>query len=84
MLKEKLESITEHLCNVHLFPENVEHKQCSHEPLDGERTKAWLDPESLVSLFQPNFVHLIFSTTFKSGDNQNKEGSARASEQKVE
>ena len=50
MLKEKLESITEHLSNVHLFPENVEHKQCAHDPLDGERTKAWLDPESLVSL----------------------------------
>ena len=50
MLKEKLESITGHLANIHHFPENSEHKECCHGPLDGERTKAWLNPDSLVSI----------------------------------
>ena len=63
MLKEKLESITEHLSNVHIFPENVEHKTCAHDALEGERTKAWLDPESLVSLSslgQPYSNRILF------------------------
>ena len=60
MLKEKLGSITEHISNIHVFPNNSEHKSCSHEPLEtleGGRSKAWQDPDSLVHSF------LIFVST---------------------
>ena len=53
MLKEKLASIASHMSNIHSFPENNEHRCCSHGPLsrDVERTKAWLDPDSSVGYF---------------------------------
>ena len=52
LLKEKLDSITNHICNIHTFQENLEHRSCSHGPLspDEERSKSWLDPDSLVKL----------------------------------
>ena len=49
MLKEKINSIPEHLTNKHVFPSNKQHLRCAHADLD-DRTKAWLDPESKVLL----------------------------------
>ena len=49
MLKEKIESITGHMCNIHTFPDNSHHMSCCHGPLTGERPRAWLNPDSLVS-----------------------------------
>ena len=66
MLKEKRGSITEHISNIHEFPNNSEHKSCSHEPLDtleGGRSKAWQDPDSLV-----HTILKFFSTTFTFSD----------------
>ena len=50
MLREKLDSVTEHMVNVHSFPENQHFRQCGHGLLftDEEREKAWLSPDSLV------------------------------------
>ena len=50
MLQEKLNSVTEHLSNIHHFPDNRTFQQCGHGPLspEEERGKAWLAPESLV------------------------------------
>ena len=53
MLKEKLDSITEHMAGVHQFPENSEHKHCAYAPVDDTR-RAIINPESMVSkLFHP-------------------------------
>ena len=50
LLQEKIDSIAEHLCNIHCFPENQHFRQCGHDPLpSGNRLKAWLSPHSLVS-----------------------------------
>ena len=51
-MKEKLDSITEHLSNIHSFPENSHHMVCAHGDLEPDecRDKAWLDPDSLVTL----------------------------------
>ena len=46
MLKEKLNSVTEHLCNIHHFPGNKHYEKCEH----GNLEKAWLNPESLVMI----------------------------------
>ena len=50
MLKEKLNSITEHMCNIHEFSDNEHFKHCGHHPLtvDEQRNKAWFDPDALV------------------------------------
>ena len=48
MLKEKLDSITEHMAGVHEFPENYEHKHCAHAPVDDTR-RALIQPDSMVS-----------------------------------
>ena len=58
-MKEKLESITDHLADIHHFPENSQHKQCCHGELEAERNKAWLDPDSLVSCTQ-EFYYFLF------------------------
>ena len=50
MLKEKLDSVTEHMAGVHQFPENTEHMQCAHAPVDDSR-RALLNPDSMVSYF---------------------------------
>ena len=47
MLKEKLDSVTEHIAGVHHFPENSEHIECSHAPVDDTR-RALLNPDSMV------------------------------------
>ena len=54
LLREKLNSVPDHLCNIHYFPENIHFKQCGHAPLspDEERGKAWLSPESLVNIYR--------------------------------
>ena len=50
MLQEKLNAITDHICNIHIFHDNKHYRQCGHDFLDeNERMKAWLDPDSLVS-----------------------------------
>ena len=50
MLKEKLNSIPDHLCNIHKFSENKYYKECEHGPLPPEgRAKVWCSPESPVS-----------------------------------
>ena len=49
LLKEKIDSITGHICNIHTFPDNSHHLRCCHGPLDVERPRAWLNPDSLVS-----------------------------------
>ena len=53
MLREKLGSITDHCANIHSFPDNAEHKCCAHLPLgpDEDRSKGWMDPDSLVCYF---------------------------------
>jgi hypothetical protein len=43
LLKERVSSITDHLSDIHEFPNNKQHKQCSHGPLG---PKAWLSPDS--------------------------------------
>lgn len=48
MLREKLDSITEHMVGVHHFPENSEHKECAHAPVD-ETRRALLLPDSMVT-----------------------------------
>ena len=48
MLKEKLDSITEHMAGVHQFPENSEHIHCAHAPVD-ETRRALISPDSMVS-----------------------------------
>ena len=48
MLREKLDSITEHMVGVHHFPENSEHKECAHGPVD-ETRRALLLPDSMVT-----------------------------------
>ena len=48
MLKEKLASITDHLADIHDFTDNTFHRECCHGLLDGERSKEWLEPDSLV------------------------------------
>ena len=49
MLREKLNSITDHMCNIHEFPDNEVFKKCEHRDLSlEERQKAWLSPDSLV------------------------------------
>merc|ERR1712179_153671 len=54
MLREKLDSITEHMCGVHHFPENSEHKLCAHGPVD-DRRRALLSPDSLVYFIMIDF-----------------------------
>ena len=46
MLKEKLNSVTDHLSNIHHFPDNKHYEKCEH----GNLEKAWLHPESLVMI----------------------------------
>ena len=51
LLREKLDSTTEHLSNIHSFGDNKRYLECEHGPLavEEERGKAWLTPDSLVS-----------------------------------
>ena len=52
MLEEKILSIPEHITNQHTFPNNDQHKQCSHSiPIEGDRDKKWLRPDSMVGFF---------------------------------
>ena len=64
MLEEKILSIPEHITNQHTFPNNDQHKQCSHSiPIEGDRDKKWLRPDSMVSFFLYHyFRNLQFST----------------------
>ena len=48
LLKEKLLSITYHMCDEHEYEKNTEYKRCPHGDLDETREKPWLDKESLV------------------------------------
>jgi len=48
LLREKLLSITSHMCNEHEFVENKEYKKCTHGNLDEDREKPWLDQDSLA------------------------------------
>ena len=57
LLREKLLSITSHMCNEHDFVENKEYKKCTHGNLDEDREKPWLDQESLVN-FSLSYVKL--------------------------
>jgi hypothetical protein len=57
MLKEKILSIPLHCSNIHVFPGNKEHMACSHGPL-GDRTKAWLKPDSKVRIYFDFHKHL--------------------------
>lgn len=68
MLKEKLGSITEHMCNIHNFPENTEHASCSHGNLEGDRGKAWLDPDSLAITKVKNALHGYQNSRWKDLD----------------
>ena len=68
LLKEKLDSITEHVSNIHAFPENSHHHKCCHLPLDPDecREKAWLVPDSLVkpgSSFIEIWLHFYQAVT---------------------
>ena len=51
LLREKLLSITSHMCNEHDFVENKEYKKCTHGNLDEDREKPWLDQDSLVQFY---------------------------------
>ena len=46
-LREMILSIPDHISNTHSFPSNTYHKYCQHEPLTGERSKAWLARDSV-------------------------------------
>ena len=48
LLREKLLSIPGHISNQHSFPANKKYQSCPHPPPTGERSKAWLHPNSLV------------------------------------
>ena len=49
LLREKLLSIPDHMCNKHEFT-NVEYEKCPHGSVEGEReTRPWLDQDSLVN-----------------------------------
>ena len=62
MLEEKILSIPEHITNQHTFPNNNQHKQCSHPiPIVGGRDKKWLRPDSLVGVCF--FVSLVSKLT---------------------
>lgn len=51
LLREKLLSITDHMCNKHEFVNNVEYKKCPHGGVEGDReTRPWLDQDSLVNI----------------------------------
>ena len=50
MLQEMIDSIPEHLCNIHIFSENQFFRQCGHDLLTEEnRRKAWMSPNEIVS-----------------------------------
>ena len=51
MLREKLDSITEHICNIHSFTDNEQYRECGHPPITEQqkRSKSWLVPNTLVS-----------------------------------
>jgi len=53
LLKEKLDSIPEHMCNIHYFADNKHFKQCGHDPLSIEKelATAWMEPDKLVSSY---------------------------------
>ena len=65
MLKEKLDSVTEHMAGVHQFPENTEHMQCAHAPVDDTR-RALLNPDSMVSYFYCQVLGLTYPKLKKS------------------
>ena len=54
MLREKLDSITEHICNIHTFSENEQYRECGHPPITEQqmRSKTWILSNSLVSTSQ--------------------------------
>ena len=58
MLKEKLNSIPDHISNIHQFNENLEFQQCGHGVLstEEERIRAWLSPDSLVNSLTGGWV----------------------------
>ena len=49
MLREKLLSITSHMCNAHEYENNSEYKRCPHDELEEPRERPWLDQDSLVN-----------------------------------
>ena len=53
LLKEKLNSVADHISNIHSFSHNSKFKQCGHEELNPDQVvgKAWLPAESLVRSF---------------------------------
>ena len=60
LLAEKLQSIADHISNVHAFQSNRFYKACPHLPLTGAREKAWLHSESLVfTFFDISFLKLV-------------------------
>ena len=51
-LREKILSIPLHLAGHHKFPNNEQHKSCSHGELSGaDRHKLWLSEGSKVSFY---------------------------------
>ena len=71
MLKEKLNSIPDHISNIHQFNENLEFQQRGHGVLSNEeeRIRAWLSPDSLVNSLtvwggESLGVLIVDSTTF--------------------
>ena len=53
LLREKILSIPLHLADLHSFPNNKQHKQCSHGDLTGsERDKPWCVEGSQVTTVQ--------------------------------
>ena len=61
LLKEKLLCITDHMCNKHVFEDNLEYKRCPHDDLGEDREKPWLDPESLVWLIYSLYCSIYIS-----------------------
>jgi hypothetical protein len=51
LLREMILSIPLHMQNIHVFPNNTKFKQCSHLQLPTGRDKKWLEPGSLVTIF---------------------------------
>ena len=72
LLKERVLSIPDHLCNVHQFPENQEHMACSHDHLE---EKAWLSPDSKVGCI--TCVNYLFSIVITSGNLKSSKCSQR-------
>ena len=57
LLKEKIESIPEHITNNHSFHKNKEHKACQHPPITGKRKKKWLKKGALPVEKVDNALH---------------------------